>query len=170
MFQLPHFISPVQSSGLQPSAYLNHFKWSFSLTKNSLVIVTISIFDQWADSLPLACLVNYESFFWFGLSKPQTCISCRFKCFVMTEQKCIDWVWTEQLKPNTMKKKKNHSRLDSYHLALDVRATLRAPQVILLQSNWQQENYAIFLFYISKNFSEIAIAIFKIWIESELIE
>jgi len=148
MFPLPHFISPVQSSGLQPSAYLNHFKWSFSLTKNSLVIVPISITDQWADSLPLACLVNSESFFWFGLSKPhQTCISCRFKCFRYdrTNVYRLGMNWTVETKYH---EKKNHSRLDSYHLALDVRATLRAPQVTLLQSNLQQENYAIFLFYI----------------------
>ncbi len=148
MFQLPQFISPVQSSDLQPSAYLNHFKWLLCLGENSSVMVTLSIFDQWADSLPLACLVNFESFFWFGLSKPhRTCISCWFKCFSYDGMKeyGLGMNWAVETKYHH-ERKKNHLRLDSYHLALDVRATLRAPQLIWLQSNWQPENYAIWLY------------------------
>lgn len=108
------FISPVQSSGLQPSAYLNHFKWSFCLGENSLVIVTLSIFDQWADSLPLACLVNSESFLWFGLSKPcRTCISCWFKYFSYdgTKEYRLGMNWADETKYHHEKKKNKKNKI-----------------------------------------------------------
>ncbi len=102
-------ISLVQSSGLQPFAYLNHLKWLLCLGENSLVMVTLSLF-QWADSLPLACLVNSESFFWFGLSKPhRTSISCWFKCFSYdgTKEYRLGLNWAVETKYHHERKKKS---------------------------------------------------------------
>lgn len=103
-------------------------------------MVTLSIIDKWADSLPVAWLVNFESSRWFCFSKPhRMCISCWFKGFSYDRTKECR---TEQLKPNTTTKKITQSLI---HTIWPLMWGLHEQPLILFQSNWQQGNYVMFI-------------------------